>query len=210
MNGYLTAATPAEYSFEIKRSKFICRIIPIRDIAEGAAFREKIVRENPSAAHNCYAAIGTPESNEARFSDDGEPQGTAGQPMLETLKKNGVFGIAAVVTRYFGGIKLGAAGLVSAYTKAVAECLKTAETAYMTESSIINAELSYSEFGTAERLLSDIGAIIISTEFSDGVNAVFAVPTEKTDAALSALGAILSGGGNVKITEKKYFLYKRC
>lgn len=210
MSGYLTIASPAEYSFEIKRSKFICRIIPISDIAEGAAFREKIARENPSAAHNCYAAIGTPESNEMRFSDDGEPQGTAGQPMLEALKKSAVFGIAAVVTRYFGGIKLGAAGLLSAYTKAVADCLKTAETAYMNQSSVISAQFSYAEFGAAERALADRGAIMISTQFSDGVSAVFVVPLEKTDETLSALGAILSGGDKVKVMEKKYFLYKRC
>ena len=109
----------------ISRSRFICTLKPVSDAADAQEFIKSIRKRYPAATHYCYAYIANEGGTEQKFSDDGEPQGTAGQPMLEVLKKRATYKTAAVVTRYFGGIKLGAGGLVSAYTRSVAEALDT-------------------------------------------------------------------------------------
>ena len=92
----------------ISRSRFICTLKPVSDAADAQEFIKSIRKRYPAATHYCYAYIANEGGTEQKFSDDGEPQGTAGQPMLEVLKKRATYKTAAVVTRYFGGIKLGA------------------------------------------------------------------------------------------------------
>ena len=105
----------------IERSKFICLIKRVETEEEAREVLSFVKKNHPFATHNCYAfAL---KSGAARFSDDGEPQGTAGQPMLEAIKNNGLYNVIAVVTRYFGGIKLGAGGLVRAYSGAVSSAI---------------------------------------------------------------------------------------
>lgn len=127
MNFYLSATGETTHEIVIQRSRFICTLKRIDGFDDALSFVKNVKKKYSDATHNCYAFISNAAGTEQRFSDDGEPQGTAGQPMLEVLKKKGIFMTAAVVTRYFGGVKLGAGGLVSAYTRAVAETVENAK-----------------------------------------------------------------------------------
>ena len=135
---YATIDRAYEVVTEVCKSKFICKLVPIESLEDGLAFVQKIKKEYSDARHNCYALIGTPESNEMKYSDDGEPSGTAGQPMMTALQKNGLYGVACVVTRYFGGIKLGAGRLAQTYLKSVVDTINQAE--------IIDKKLSSAEW----------------------------------------------------------------
>ncbi len=124
---FLTAESP-EVKTEIKRSEFICVIKKVNTEDEARAFIDERKRIHSLATHNCYAYIVNEDGIErVRYSDDGEPQGTAGQPILNVLKNKGFCNVAAVVTRYFGGVKLGAGGLVRAYSEACAGAAKVAQ-----------------------------------------------------------------------------------
>ena len=119
-----TIAKPFQTSIDIKKSQFICRLFPAQNEQEAKEIINKISEEYKDATHNCTAYV---VSDGEGFDDDGEPGGTAGRPMLNVLKKNEMENIVAIVTRYFGGIKLGAGGLVRAYSKSVLETLSIAE-----------------------------------------------------------------------------------
>ena len=116
MKNYLSVYSAATYEKVIERSRFIANCAHVQDEEEAKAFVAKIRAEHSLATHNCYAFVADKTGNLMRFSDDGEPQGTAGMPILDVLKNKKLFETAVVVTRYFGGVKLGAGGLVRAYT----------------------------------------------------------------------------------------------
>ncbi len=163
----------------IEKSKFITRIKRVASEEEARAFIAAINKEHYDATHNCYAFIADKEGLTARFSDDGEPQGTAGLPMLEALKNSGLSEVVAVVTRYFGGIKLGAGGLVRAYSGCVASCVKNAPTVEISRAAYYGVNLGYEYYKTFLKLFSaSTEAKMISQDFSDGVRVEFAVKTE--------------------------------
>ncbi|MEV0535319.1 YigZ family protein [Kitasatospora sp. NPDC050463] len=116
---YLTIRHPGSHEIEIKKSRFICHLARVTDEDEAQAFIAGIRKQYWDARHNCTAFVVGDEQRRERSSDDGEPGGTAGVPMLEVLRRRGLTDTVAVVTRYFGGIKLGAGGLVRAYGSAV-------------------------------------------------------------------------------------------
>ncbi|MFE2110712.1 YigZ family protein [Kitasatospora sp. NPDC059463] len=120
---YLTIRSAGTHELEIKKSRFICHLARVADEDEAQAFIAGIRKQYWDARHNCTAFVVGDEQRRERSSDDGEPGGTAGVPMLEVLRRRGVTDTVAVVTRYFGGIKLGAGGLVRAYGSAVSEAL---------------------------------------------------------------------------------------
>lgn len=119
-----TIAKPFQNSIDIKKSQFICRLFPAQTEKEAKQIIREISEEYKDATHNCTAYV---VSDGEGYDDNGEPGGTAGRPMLNVLKKNEIKNVVAIVTRYFGGIKLGAGGLVRAYSKSVLECLAIAE-----------------------------------------------------------------------------------
>lgn len=119
-----TIAKPFQNSIDIKKSQFICRLFPAQTEKEAKDIIKEISEEYKDATHNCTAYV---VSDGEGYDDNGEPGGTAGRPMLNVLKKNEINNVVAIVTRYFGGIKLGAGGLVRAYSKSVLECLAIAE-----------------------------------------------------------------------------------
>jgi len=178
-----------------------------KNLAEGLEFVAGIKKKFSDATHNCYAIVGDPQSNEQRFSDDGEPSGTAGQPMLGVLAKNGLYCVTAVVTRYFGGIKLGAGGLVGAYTKAVAECVSAAKIVKSVWSDIYKAELTYSEYQAAEKRFRESGFKVVSVEFGEGVSLEIAAPAKDGEALNNYLSTLTQGGARHKQTDSKYVVY---
>ena len=125
MNKY-TIAEPIRQEITIEKSRFICSLAKVATEEEAQEFIKKIKKEYWDATHNCSAYVIGENSKAERSSDDGEPSGIAGLPMLEVLRKNSLYNVAAVVTRYFGGVKLGAGGLVRAYTGSVAEAVEAA------------------------------------------------------------------------------------
>ena len=124
---YFTIDGLTENTTVIERSKFICALKGIENEEQAKEFIASVKKQHSLANHNCYAYIADEKGLIQKFSDDGEPQGTAGMPMLEILRAKGLYKTVAVVTRYFGGVKLGTGGLVRAYSGAVSDCAEKAK-----------------------------------------------------------------------------------
>lgn len=143
------------HEIEIKKSRFIANIKRCNNEEESLAFIEEINKMHREATHNCTAYINGPRQMIQRYNDDGEPQGTAGIPMLEVLKKEGLTDIAVVVTRYFGGKKLGASGLIRAYGGAVSEVLQLAEIVDLKNYYKVNLTFDYTFLGKIDNYISE-------------------------------------------------------
>ena len=175
MTGYLTAAGYGEAEYEDKHSRFIGRVTPVSTEAEARAFIDRIRKEYADATHNVFAYI-LREGNILRWSDDGEPGGTSGQPTLSVLQGAGLTDVCCVTTRYFGGILLGSGGLVRAYSSAARLAVAAAGTARMTPWQKGAFACSYSRYERLRRLLEDRGARIEETSFGAEVEMVFSAP----------------------------------
>jgi len=166
---YLTIKKSNINTVVIEKSKFICNISPIKDESDAKSFIEKICKEHSMATHNCYAYIADDKGLVGKFSDDGEPQGTAGFPMFDVLKKRGVFKVCAVVTRYFGGIKLGTGGLTRAYSGSISECLDKSEVVTMKYSHYFYIDTDYQELPKIKKYCERNKIVITETLFSENV-----------------------------------------
>lgn len=155
---YMRIQSPVEHMIEIERSRFICYLSRAFNEQEAKDFIQSIKKLHPNATHHCYAyTIGT---SIQRSNDNGEPAGTAGIPILETLKKIGLEDCVAVVVRYFGGIKLGAGGLIRAYSKAVSEASKVATLTSIETRLKYSLTFRYDLIGKIEFHLKDVAEII--------------------------------------------------
>lgn len=201
---YLTVDGVTENTVEIKRSKFIATLSHVESGEDAEAFVRAVRKRYPDATHNCYAYIADELGNETRFSDDGEPGGTAGQPMLEVLKKRGVVRAAVVVTRYFGGIKLGAGGLVAAYTDSVTEVLDAAGIRRMTECAEVTVECDYSDHSAIESALTRAGALRGEAVYGENVRSVWYAETDKSGELLELVSAKSLGKVKAEITGRCY------
>lgn len=201
---YLTVDGVTENTVEIKRSKFIATLSHVESGEDAEAFVRAVRKRYPDATHNCYAYIADELGNETRFSDDGEPGGTAGQPMLEVLKKRGVVRAAVVVTRYFGGIKLGAGGLVAAYTDSVSEVLDAAGICRMTECAEVTVECDYSDHSAIESALTRAGALRGEAVYGENVRSVWYAETDKSGELLELVSAKSLGKVKAEITGRCY------
>ena len=157
---YISVDEKYEELVVINKSKFITTLLPIESQEDAQTKYKEISKKYSDATHNCYAFISNSLATEQRFSDDGEPQGTAGMPMLEVLKKKNVYMTLAVVTRYFGGIKLGASGLVSAYSSCVAQAIDNAKKVEYKESDRLSIEVDYSLYKVIEEMIINNNAQI--------------------------------------------------
>ena len=201
---YLTVDGVTENTVEIKRSKFIATLSHVESGEGAEAFVRAVRKRYPDATHNCYAYIADELGNETRFSDDGEPGGTAGQPMLEVLRKKGVVKAAVVVTRYFGGIKLGAGGLVAAYTDSVSEVLDAAGIRRMTECAEVTVECDYSDHSAIESALTRAGALRGEAVYGENVRSVWYADTDKSGELLELVSAKTLGKVRAEITGRCY------
>ena len=171
---YITIAKPATIDFEEKRSLFIGNAIPCTTEERANEFVKEKKREFADATHNVWAYY-MKGGVLARYSDDGEPQGTAGMPTLDAIRKSGATDICVVVTRYFGGTLLGAGGLVRAYSKAASEAVAAAGIVTYESFSELLVTCSYSDYPKISNELPKFGAIIDSTDFGADVSVRFAV-----------------------------------
>lgn len=183
---YRTVKQPGEAELVIKRSRFIGRCFPVADEQEALRLLEQVRRQHWDATHNCYAYSVGVSGACARYSDDGEPSGTAGLPMMEMLRRSGVTDALVVVTRYFGGILLGAGGLVRAYSAAAAAAVRSAGEVEMRECVRLSLETPYPLWGRVEPLLRE-RAQLDEVRYEAAVHAAAWVRQEQSDALVRAL-----------------------
>ncbi|MBR1422773.1 MAG: YigZ family protein [Ruminococcus sp.] len=195
---YVTIYEEAEGTYTEKRSDFIGHIAPVKNGEEAAAYVERIKAENRKARHNVYAYI-VREGNITRYSDDGEPQGTGGMPVLDVLRKQGLTDVCVVVTRYFGGILLGANGLVRAYSTACAEAVSNAKKMYMCDCSRLEFSVDYTLYGKVSYLLPAFKVIMEKEDFADVVNISLLVRRELCEELKNQLTD--ASNGNVLLSE---------
>ena len=189
---YTTLAGEGSDEFEEKRSLFIGHAKHVTSEEEAQEFVKAKKKEYSDATHNCWAYL-MKGGIIARYSDDGEPQGTAGVPMLETIRKSGVTDCVVVVTRYFGGILLGAGGLVRAYSHGAKIALDAAKIVTYEKYTEFKLECSYSDYQRYSVVLPTFNAIIDGTDFSDKVTITFAVK-ETAVTSLETKITEMSGG----------------
>lgn len=205
MQGYLSVSGELETVKVIEKSKFLTVSRHVEGEEEAKAFIASVAAAHRDATHNCYAYIADDKGNFLRFSDDGEPQGTAGMPMLEVIKNNNLRQTAVVVTRYFGGIKLGAGGLVRAYSGCVAENLAAAvrvnylpcaESEYIVDYPLVDAMMRYC--GENDCQVKD-------TQYADRAVFTIAVKKEAEEGFNAALVNRLNG--RVGIIKKREYMF---
>ena len=172
---FITVKGEAHADFEEKRSLFIGHAIRTDTEEEALAFIKSLKKEYQDATHNVYAYMLRGDTV-ARYSDDGEPQGTAGMPVLDVIRKSGVRNVCVVVTRYFGGTLLGAGGLVRAYSHAASIALDAAGIITYRPYSEFELVCGYSEYQKYNVILMDEKAVIDSTDFAENVTIRYAVP----------------------------------
>ena len=197
---YKTIAGRCEARFVEKKSEFIGYLAPVSTEEDAVKFIAEIRALHPKARHNCYAYI-LRENNTARHSDDGEPQGTAGAPIYEVLRREGLTDAACVVTRYFGGILLGAGGLTRAYAKAAADAVAAASIRLFARAVSLEITLDYSLYGRLAAVYAEFGAKICSEEFSEQVKSSVYVREERAKALCERLCDVCNG--KVSIVEGK-------
>lgn len=192
MQEYKTVEKEASDFFIEKKSKFIGYAKPVKTQEDALEFISKIKSKHWDATHNVYAYV-LRENNIQRYSDDGEPSGTAGVPVLDVMLKESLVDVCVVATRYFGGTLLGAGGLVRAYSHTSKIALEAAGIITMAQCSIMSAEVDYSFYDRLNILLSDFSAVILNTSFSDKVCVEFSVKENIVDSLNAKLIDVSNG-----------------
>ena len=178
---------------EIKKSRFICHAKRVYSEEEARDFITAIKKEHYKATHNCSAFIIGERSEIKRTSDDGEPSGTAGVPMLGVLENHNLTNVCVVVTRYFGGIKLGAGGLIRAYAGSVALAVKEIGIIEIKEQAGIAIQMSYSQYQEYSNFLKEHNLIELDTNFTDQVDTMIYVDKEDKENIKAALVEFFNG-----------------
>ena len=166
---YLTIKATCNATLEINKSVFIAHAARTENEEQALAFVSDLRKKYHDATHNCFACIVGPQDEFQKADDDGEPSGTAGKPMLEVIKKNRLSDTSLVVTRYFGGIKLGGGGLIRAYGKSASEAVHAAGTVERILHTRIGIEISYNLLGPLENQLRTQGYNIVDKQFTDRI-----------------------------------------
>lgn len=169
LESYTIITSEATGEITEKKSKFIASIAPVYSEEEAIKFIEKIKKKHYDARHNCFAFSVGEQMPLLRFSDDGEPQGTAGKPILEVINGSGITNICVVVTRYFGGTLLGTGGLVRAYTDVTKEAIANCERKIMKRVMPIVIDTNYTDMGKIQYILSTDGVCIDNIDFAENV-----------------------------------------
>lgn len=193
---YFTISKAASDSFIEKKSEFIGYIAPVKTNDEAVAFINEIKAMHRKARHNVYAYI-LREDNISRYSDDGEPQGTAGVPVLEVLQKRGLTDVCVVVTRYFGGILLGGGGLLRAYSHAASIACDAAHIMDMRLCHRLTIKTDYNLYGKINYILPNFDVITVNSDFADAVTLEILVMSEKLDALRKELTEVTNDSAKV-------------
>lgn len=203
MQEYKTVEKEASDFFIEKKSKFIGYAKSVKTQEEALEFISKIKSKHWDATHNVYAYV-LRENNIQRYSDDGEPSGTAGVPVLDVMLKESLVDVCVVATRYFGGTLLGAGGLVRAYSHTSKIALDAAGIITMAQCSVMSAEVDYSFYDRLNILLSDFSAVILDTSFSDKVCVEFSVKENIVDLLNAKLIDVSNGKYALKFLRSEF------
>ncbi len=182
----------------IKKSRFIGCVQPVLDRATAQAIVAGLRAQHPGAAHVCWALMAGGHSAAV---DDGEPSGTAGRPMLEVLRHQDLEGVLATVVRYFGGIQLGAGGLVRAYTDCVAQALKNATKVPIVKVRTLHCVVAYAQEGLLRREIEAAGGALLSVQHGDKVKLAFSLADTSADALVAQLNE--AGQGRISWLENE-------
>ena len=200
---YTTIQKEAVAEFEEKRSLFIGHAKPVKTEEEAAEFIKAKKREFADATHNVFGYV-IKNGVCARYSDDGEPQGTAGMPVLDALRKNGITDAVIVVVRYFGGILLGTGGLVHAYGEAALGALKASKPIIYNTYAYAMITVSYSDYQRIGGALAECEFASDDVDYTDVVSVMGSVIDENYDILCEKLSELTSGRAEIKFIEKKY------
>lgn len=195
MNAYDIPAAPVCTEDQIKKSRFITFIHHVPDVASARAWIQQVKAAHPAAAHHCWAYIAGPptDSQVLGFSDDGEPAGTAGKPMLAQLQGSGIGEVATVVVRYFGGIELGTGGLVKAYGQGVQQALKQLSLARRVPVQSFTLQVPYTMLADITHLVARYEGVVHGQDFQAEVRVAFDLPRSQVDAFARHLTDLTKG-----------------
>ena len=202
--GYRTVKKEAVAELVEKKSRFIARVCPVSTEQEGLVFLASVRAENRTASHNVFA-YRLRERNLSRYSDDGEPSGTAGLPVLDILDRGEITDTVIVVTRYFGGTLLGTGGLVRAYSSAARMGVEEAGVVLMEIAGSYRFSCGYSDYDKAVRIIRDAQADMTGSEFMDEVTISYTADDQKADKIEKALVEMTRGKGRPELIEKGFF-----
>ena len=197
---YRTIKEDGQVQEEIKKSRFICHAKRVYSEEEARDFITAIKKEHYKATHNCSAFIVGERSEVKRTSDDGEPSGTAGVPMLGVLENHNLTNVCVVATRYFGGIKLGAGGLIRAYAGSVALAVKEIGIIEIKEQAGIQIHMTYAQYQEYGNFLKEHNLIELETNFTEKVDTMIFIDKEKKDGIKADLIEFFNG--KVTLTDK--------
>ena len=201
---YKTIKFQSHDEFIEKRSRFIGYCKPVKTEEEAVEFINAIKKEHWNATHNCYA-YSLRNGQIKRYSDDGEPQGTAGMPMLDVIVKNQVCDVVVVVTRYFGGVLLGTGGLVRAYSQGTKVALNAGKVITMELCSICQVSCSYNQYGKINTLIMQNSGYIDDTEFADNVKISFHISPDYISKLNKDFAEATCGEVETEILDEKYY-----
>ena len=192
-----TLVAPCQHAMEIRKSRFVAHAAPVASAEQALAFLREV--STPSASHNCWAyRIGA----DYRSNDDGEPGGSAGRPILQAIDGQGMDRVMVVVTRWFGGIKLGVGGLIRAYGGTAAECLRRAGRIPIVAMTRLHVHCDFADAALLKARLAELGASIESeTGAADGMDLHLRVPTSRLADAQARIAAISRGRSVVKLVD---------
>lgn len=190
-----TLSSPAHAELEVRRSRFVALAVPVAGRDEAAEQIARLRAEHPGASHVCWALLAGGHSG---MSDDGEPSGTAGRPILEVLRHHDLEGVLGAVVRYFGGVKLGAGGLVRAYTDAIATALLDAEVVERIPETTITVTADYADAERIRRWADAEGFAVPDIDYGAAVRLVVVLPAAQRGAAVDAVRD--ASGGRARVT----------
>lgn len=205
MTSYKTVRQAAGDEYIINKSRFIGHACPCKSEEEALAFIRKVRELYRDATHNCYAYVIGENAGIMRYSDDGEPGGTAGLPMMEVLKAREVVNCCVVVTRYFGGILLGAGGLVRAYSHSCAIALNAAQIAVMEKSSRVLFDVPYPLWDRFTHAIKKLPVILESSDFQTSVEAVLLIRQSDLEETYRQIAAVSDGKIEHLETEELFY-----
>ena len=207
MKPYKSVKQCSEAEYTVNRSRFIGRCFPVESEEAALCLLGDIRKKHWDATHNCFAyRIG--ENAAARFSDDGEPGGTAGLPMMEVLKNRDVTDLCVVVTRYFGGVLLGAGGLVRAYTKGAVIGLDAAKVVVMHPSQTYLLEIDYSQLSRLEHWIKDTPYRLDDRDFAASVTCQITLKSEYSDAFHAEIARLFDGRYEPVLVEERFMAWE--
>ncbi|MGW2041089.1 YigZ family protein [Streptomyces virginiae] len=201
---YVTVAREGLHESEINRSRFLCSLAPAATEQEAQEFVARIRREHPTASHNCYAYVVGADAAVQKASDDGEPGGTAGVPMLQMLMRRDVRYAVAVVTRYYGGVKLGAGGLIRAYGGVVGEALDELGTVTRRRYRLATVTVDHQRAGKTQNDLRSTGRTVVDLRYGTAVEIEVALPEADLPAFEAWLADITAGTARLTLGGETY------